>query len=286
MTGTDPMPERAAVRRAVERLRDLPTLPAVVERVGQVLERPDADLAEAAAIIETDQVLTAQLLRLANSAFYGVSGRIGSVTQALTVLGTTLARSLLYGTSVLDLRINLTGFWEHAIGVAVASGVLAKRLRLPKPEEVSGAGLLHDLGKVVLYKQAPEAFGAVLATAAAEGVPFGVAERRLLGLDHTEVASWLLTRWKFPARVVEPVVCHHAPERARGARAEAAVVHVANALVRAYGYGFGGDAGVPAIAEAAWTQLGLGAPELDAALAEFERDLDAALHGARFAGTA
>jgi putative nucleotidyltransferase with HDIG domain len=270
------LPERGPLRREVERLRELPTLPAVVRRIAQALDRPDADLGEVAGLIESDQVLTAHLLRLANSAFYGVSGQIGSVSRALTILGTAITRSLLYGVSVLDLRIDLAGFWEHSIGTAVASGALAKHLRLRLPEEVSGAGLLHDLGKVVLYKQAPEAFGAVLARAAAEHLRFGEAEHALLGVDHTEVAAWLLARWRFPARVLEPVVYHHAPERARTARVETAVVHVANTLVRAYGYGFGGDRRIPAISPVAWTLLGLRASALDAVIAAFEDDLRAA----------
>ncbi len=277
MSDVAPAPERAAMRRQVERLRELPTLPAVVQRVTAALDAPDADLAEAAALIESDQVLTAQLLRLANSAFYGVSGQIASVGQALTILGTTITRSLLYSTAVLDLRINLTGFWEHSIGTAVAAGALAKRLGLAHPEEVSGAGLLHDLGKVILYKQAPETFAAVLAHAAAERIAFRDAERALLGVEHAEVASWLLARWHFPARILEPVTWHHEPERARAAPVETAIVHVANSLVRAYGYGFGGDAGVPHIAPAAWARLGLAAADLDALLSDFETDLRQAI---------
>jgi len=277
-------PDRAAIRRQVERLRELPTLPVVVERIADVLDRPDASLAEAAALIETDQVLTAHLLRLANSAFYGVSGQIGSVAQALTILGTTLTRSLLCTTSALDLRIDMAGFWEHSIGTALAAGALAKYLRLAKPEEVSGAGLLHDLGKVVLYKQAPEAFAAVLAEASARRLRFRDAERNLLGVDHAEVASWLLLRWRFPVRVLEPVVWHHAPERAGTAPVETAVVHVANTLVRAYGYGFGGDRRVPAIAPAAWELLGLQARDLEAVIAIFETDLQCAQASASFAG--
>jgi putative nucleotidyltransferase with HDIG domain len=283
VTSGAPAPDPAAIRREVGRLRELPTLPAVVQRVSAVLERPDADLAEAAALVETDQVLTAQLLRLANSAFYGVSGRIASVTQALTILGTTVTRSLLYSASVLDLRIDLTGFFEHAVGVGVAAGALARRLGLERAEEVSGAGLLHDLGKVVLYRQAPEAFAAVLRRTTEERVSFRSAERALLGVDHTEVASWLLTRWRIPPRVLEPVVHHHTPEAAVTAPVETAVVHVANSLVRAYGYGFGGDAGVPPVAPVAWSRLGLGPADLDDLLVDFERDLHAALEGARFA---
>jgi putative nucleotidyltransferase with HDIG domain len=271
-----PTPDRLTIRRQVERLRELPTLPAVVERIAQALEQPDADLGEIAALIETDQVLTAHLLRLANSAFYGVSGQIASVTRALTILGTAITRSLIYGVSVLDLRIDLAGFWEHSIGTATAAGALAKHLRLRAPEEVSGAGLLHDLGKVVLYKQAPDVFAAVLERAAAERLHFAEAERDLLGVDHSEVASWLLARWRFPDRLLEPVVYHHAPERARVARVETAVVHVANTLVRAYGYGFGGDQRIPRIAPGAWKLLGLNAATLDAVLATFEADLRAA----------
>jgi putative nucleotidyltransferase with HDIG domain len=266
-------PTPHALRRQVERLRELPTLPVMVQRIADVLDRPEAGLGEAAALIETDQVLTAHLLRLANSAFYGLSGQIGSVTAALTVLGTTVTRSLLYGTAVLDLRIDLAGFWEHSIGTAVAAGTIAKRLGLPKPEEVSGAGLLHDIGKVVLCKQAPEAFAAVLARAAAEHLHFHEAERALLGCDHTEVASWLLERWRFPVRVREPVVCHHHPERATVARVETAVVHLANTLVRGYGYGFGGDTRVPPVAPRAWKLLGLAPGDLRELIAGFEHDL-------------
>lgn len=275
-------PDAAGVRRQVERLRELPTLPIVVARLVELLERPDADLGDAAALIETDQVLTAHLLRLANTAFYGLSGTVGTVTQALTVLGTTVTRSLLYGTAVLDLRIDLAGFWEHSIGTAVAAGALAKHVGLKKPEEVSGAGLLHDIGKVVLYKQAPEAFAAVLAHTRDEGLAFRDAERALLGVDHAEIASWLLTRWRFPPRLLEPIVCHHRPMQARAFPAETAVVHVANTLVRAVGYGFGGDGRIPQIAPDAWRRLGLSPDDLDRVLDVFERDLgDAqlALHG-------
>jgi putative nucleotidyltransferase with HDIG domain len=266
-------PDAARIRRQVERLRDLPTLPNVIQRIVDALDRPDVDLGWVAGLIETDQVLTAQLLRLANSAFYGLSGQIGTVSQALTVLGTTVSRGLVFSTSVLDLHIELAGFWEHSIGTAVAAGAIAKHLGLQRPEEVSGAGLLHDLGKVVLYKQAPEAFAAVLARARDERIPFRDAERALLGVDHAEVASWLLTRWRFPVRVIEPVMHHHHPEMSRAVPVETAVVHVANTVVRAYGYGFGGDRRVPPIAPAAWRRLGLAPSDLDRIIDVFEADL-------------
>lgn len=262
------------LRRQVERLRSLPTLPATVQRIADLIDDPAADLGEVAALIESDQVLAAQVLRLANSAFYGLSGQIGSLTHALAILGTAVTKSLLLSTSVLDLRIDMAGFWEHSVGVATAACALAKQLRLRKPEEVSGAGLLHDLGKVVLYKQAPDAFAAVLAEADRSGCSFREAEWRLLGVDHTTVAGWLCPRWNFPVRLREPIVHHHQPERAPTARVEASVVHIADVLVRAYGYGFGGDRSVPSPSRHAWELLGLRAQVLDAVLERFEWSIE------------
>ena len=273
MTVSTQTKDAQAIKRQVERLRELPTLPGIVQRIAEALDKQDANLGDAAALIETDQVLTAHLLRLANSAFYGVSGQIGSVIQALTLLGTTITRSLVYSTTVLSLRIDMGGFWEHAVGTALAAGALAKHLKLAKPEEVGGAGLLHDIGKVVLYKQAPDAFAAVLEKAELEGCAFRDAERQLLGIDHAEVASWLLTRWRFPLRLLEPVAYHHTPGAATVARVETAVVHVANTLVRAHGYGFGGDRRIPQISPAAWKLLNLRAIDLDRVVETFDHDL-------------
>lgn len=266
----------AHLRRAASRVRDLPALPGLAARVVAVLERPDGDLAEAAALIETDQALAAQVLRVANSAFYGLSGRIGTVRHALTVLGTVVSRSLVYATTVFDLRIGHRGFWEHAVGVAVMAGAIARHLRLDRPEEVSAAALLHDLGKVVLYRLAPDAFEAVLAHAHVHRCAFRDSERALLGTDHAEIASWLVDRWRLPPRLAEPVVRHHHPTESRGAPTETAVVHLADVLVRAYGYGFAGDEFVPTPAPAAWRLVGLDRRGLDAVFDAFEGDLAAA----------
>jgi len=266
----------AQLRRLVAQVRDLPALPGLAARIVAVLEREDADLAEAAALIETDQVLAAQVLRVANSAFYGLSGRIASVEQALTVLGTTVSRSLVYATSMLDLRIGRRGFWEHAVGTAVMAGALARWRRLDRPEEISAAGLLHDLGKVVLFRQAPELFEAVLDDARQQRRAFRESERALLGTDHAEIASWLVGRWRLPPRLHDAVVYHHEPERSRAAPLETAVVHVANSLVRGYGYGYGGDDLVPSPTATAWARLGLERRDIHAVLDAFERDIAAA----------
>jgi HD-like signal output (HDOD) protein len=271
------------LRGRLARLKTVPTLPKVLESVASALEDPDVNFESVSDLIEIDQALTSQILRLANSAFYSTQGNVGRVNQALLVLGAVVTRSVVLSSAVLDIRnVGLRGFWEHSLGCAVAAGALAKALGRCHPEEVTAAGLLHDLGKVVLYKELPDVFEQILARAANERRSFREAERALLAADHCDIASWLVDKWRFPACLAEPIVFHHTPAQARIAQDETAIVHVANSLVRALGYGSGGDGLVPAIDAKAWKRLGLTPALLDRALDLFEADLDQALNYALF----
>lgn len=271
-------------RWEVSRLRTLPTLPKLLERVVIALEDPEINFSSVAELIEIDQSLTSQMLRLANSAFYNAQGTVSQVSHALVMLGTAVTRSVILSTSVLDMKsVNgLPGFWEHSLGCAVAAGAIAKVTGRANPEEATAAGLLHDLGKVVLYKQLPDAFVHIVETAAATGRTFLEVERDELGTDHAEIAGWLVEKWRFPACLGEPITWHHSPSRARTARDETAIVHVANVLVRALGYGSGGDGRLAAIDPTAWARLALTPDTLDAILDQFDADLDHALNYATF----
>ena len=270
-------------RWEVSRLRTLPTLPKLLERVIVALEDPDTNFSNVAELIEVDQSLTSQVLRLANSAFYSAQGSVSQVGQALVMLGTAVTRSIILSTGAFDMRgVDLPGFWEHSLGCAVAAGAIAKVTGRVNVEEVTAAGLLHDLGKVVLCKQLPDAFVHIVETAAATKRTFLEVERETLGTDHCEIAGWLVEKWRFPACLAEPITWHHAPSRALVARDETAIVHVANALVRALGYGSGGDRLLAAIDPTAWARLALTPDILDAILERFDADLDHALNYALF----
>jgi HD-like signal output (HDOD) protein len=155
MNALDP----AILKVRVQRLKAVPTLPKLLERISAALEDPDIDFARVGELIEIDQALTSQVLRLANSAFYSQQGRVGHVAQALVMLGAVVTRSIVLSSSVVEFRrVKLRGFWEHSLGCAVAAGAIAKVVGRGAPEEVTAAGLLHDLGKVVVYKEMPDVF--------------------------------------------------------------------------------------------------------------------------------
>jgi putative nucleotidyltransferase with HDIG domain len=271
------------LRQRVQHLRTVPTLPALLAHVVTALDDPDVDFENVAELIEVDQSLTALILRLANSAFYNAQGRVSRVTDALLMLGTSVTRSVVLAASVFDVRgRSLPGFWEHSLGCAVAAGAIAKATKLANTETMTAAGLLHDIGKVVVYKEMPEVFERIVERARLEERSFRELEHELLGVDHAEIAGWVIDKWRLPATLAEPIVWHHRPSRARAARTETAIVHVANSLVRALDFGWGGDHRIPAIDPLAWSHLGLNASVLDEILDTFDLDLDHAMNYAQF----
>jgi HD-like signal output (HDOD) protein len=276
-------PSPQELRRGLARLKMVPTLPRLLQRIIVAVDDPTVHLDYVAELIEVDQALASQILRLANSAFYGSQGKVSQVKHALVLLGAVVTRCLVLATTVLDLRhMRFEGLWEHALGTAVAGGAIARVTGRGKPEEIATAGLLHDLGKVMLCKELPDVFALAVARAQAERRSLLAVEREILGVDHAEVGGWLAEQWRLPAVLAEPIRYHHAPGRARQAVDETAVVHVADSLVRGLGYGSGGDPCVPDIDPAAWQRLDLSADVLDRVLERYEVDLDHALNYAVF----
>lgn len=273
---------RRMLKRRVDALKSLPTFPQSIVRISVALGEGDdgASFKRIAALIETDPVLTARILRLVNSAFYGVSGAIASVYDALVMLGLDIVRGLVLSTAAMDLvegRRGVAGLWEHSYGAAIAAVALGRTLGMPRVEELSAAALMHDIGKVVLASQLGREYDEVVQHALHSGVRIREAEAELLGVSHDQIGRWLVTRWRLPPTLAEPIALHHEPGKARRHREATAAVHVADLMIRAYGFGFAGDELMPDLAPEAWKILRLNPRKLRRAVELMHTTLQEAL---------
>ncbi len=258
-------PDTAAVRRKVEQVTNVATVPQVVVKVGKLLDSQSVSASEVAEEISKDQVLAAKVLKLVNSGFCGFRKPISTITHAMVLLGFDVVRSLVVSASVFDLFSEMShqigGLWEHSLAVAKASNAIAQRMSVPKPEEYAVAGLLHDIGKVVIAQQFPAQATEIRHMVAETDCLMLDAEREVLGMTHGEIGMWLLRKWSLPARLVNPVSYHNTFHPSREFADRTAVVHVADALVRAVGIGHPGDRRMPRVDHHAWNMVHLSMPE-------------------------
>lgn len=261
------------LERRVVAMANLPTLPGILRKIVNMTEGHESGPAEVATLIATDQVLSAKVLRLVNSPIYGFPGRISSITHAVVLLGFNVVKGLVLGTAVFD-TIGREGraLWSHSLGCAVVSRHLATVAKIPDPEEVMIAGLLHDLGKVALAYVAPGHYAQAVMESRKKGCHIGDVEREVFGVTHSRVGGWLCNEWHFPARLSEPLIHHHNPERAKAGAEVAAVIHVADILARCMGYGDPGDNSMPAMQQGVVESLGVTMEQLDTVLQDAELD--------------
>ncbi len=223
----------------LDSVRSLPPLPAAVGRLIALAHEIDTDFRQIAAVIEADQTLTARTLRAANSAMYGVSRRVQTVRQATVLLGRETIMNLAVGASVLGLKgsmakpwpVNPEAFWRHTMAVAMMARTLALHLRLPDPEEAFAAGLLHDIGKLVMLEHFGDLYGQVLMAAQYGSGPLHQLEREVLETDHAVVGHALCLHWNIPPSLTRAVAEHH-DESSPAPNSVADIVRDANDMVK------------------------------------------------------
>ena len=262
------------VRERIENITALPTIPKVLNKLLAVIENPRVSLNEISNFISGDPALTTKVLRMVNSPVYGFPGRISSVNQAVILLGLTVVKGLLLGVSVFDLmQKTMIGLWEHSIGCAIFSRIIAVKKGHKEPDELSVNGLLHDIGKVFLVLQFPEEYQKALAESQHDDVTIYNAERNHFNTTHSSVGSWMARKWRFPASLIDVIEYHHKPQLTKNTPLESSIVHLADILVRARGYGFPGDNLVMPVEPAAWDILGLDEADLVEIFREAEESL-------------
>lgn len=225
------MREQQEVLPTLERVKELIVLAPIVQRALVILAREDFDWQEVSDVISRDERLTAQLLRLANSAMTGIRRRITNLPAALPFLGARTIRNLLLSLNVRPLMRSSAeyNFWHHAISCAMVARRLAEQTHLLDPEEAFAAGLLHDIGKTLLYQNFPGSYRRAVAISRRQGCPSFVGERFVFGITHAEVGAWLLERWRLIPSFCEAILLHHRPNR--GVSPLTWHIYLANALL-------------------------------------------------------
>ena len=217
----------------------LVSLPEVVLRINSLVDDPKSSAEDIGRAVQQDAALTARLLTLANSAMFGLSRQVDTVGRAIAVLGTRQVRDLTLGLSATrafagipnDL-VSMDSFWHHSVLCAVAARQLAGACPRGRPDSSFVAGLLHDVGQLVLFNRLPREMHAALMMSIDEPnePPLHLCERELIGFDHAAVGGALARRWHLPAALAECIEFHHDPERAQAHPRDVAIVHIANSV--------------------------------------------------------
>ena len=234
------------VEKIMTAVDGFPSIPGSAVKLMAMLEDPETSIEAVEEVLRMDPGMTANVLKLTNSAYMGLPAKVGSVKRAVMLLGMKKIGKLVMASCVgpvLDSSVpgyDLTSgeLWRHSIAVSVAAEGLARELDLHGAEDIFTAALLHDVGKLVLGRFVQDDMAAIQAAAGSE-ISFEVAEKQVLGTDHANIGAQILSRWAFPADLVHAVQWHHDPDGGGEARRTTDIVHVANVLCLMMGIGVG-----------------------------------------------
>jgi len=213
------------------------SLPTLLADFMRLSHHPGSDAGDFEQLIRRDPVVAARVLKVANSAYYGRSGKIATVRHAVVLLGLDTLRTILISLAFHSTLVRLKSpaldyrlLWRHSIAVATGTRLLAQMVRLPSVEEAFLAGLLHDLGKLLIDQIFPTEFARALREAITHQMPLFLAEAMTIGHDHAEIGGWAADIWKLPPTLVDSIASHHAPETDRKEALLPPLAYAANLL--------------------------------------------------------
>ncbi|MFQ5451419.1 MAG: HDOD domain-containing protein [Nitrospinaceae bacterium] len=240
------------------------SLPTVFNQINEAIEDPECSFLEIARLIGGDAVLSARLLRLANSSFFGFPSPIETITHAITVIGMAPLRDLVLATTVIcqfrgmpQNGIDMNAFWRHSIACGLGARIIATYCHEPNVERYYVLGMVHDLGRLIFFMNLPDQVSRALEHCQARGELLYRMEGAAIGCGHAETGALLLRKWRLPERMQEAVCHHHHPSGARHYQLETSILHVADVIAHALKLGSSGDLLVPELDLKAWKRIGL-----------------------------
>jgi HD-like signal output (HDOD) protein len=244
-------------QRIIENIKQLPALPIIVTRLIKVVTSPDTSAEDAADLIEKDPALTTKVLRLANSAFYGMPRSISSVSSAVVVLGFNTLKSLVLGASVITMfpstgpkaAFDRLRFWKHSIVSAMVARTIAQHIMgttIMDPQSAFCAGIMHDIGKLIFELFTPKEYAAVCRMSQEKGISLVDAEAAVMGITHAQIGHILADKWALPLELEAAIVHHHEPQAEKSIKELVTTVHLADGIAHRLDCGLWDEEALPA----------------------------------------
>ena len=267
----------------VDQSPQISSLPTIFYQINEAVEDPESSFVEIGEIISGDPSLSARLLRIVNSSFFGFPNKIETITHAVTIVGMAQLRDLALATTVVNQfkgipknLINMEKFWLHSVATGLTAKVIAIYRREANADRFYLMGMLHDLGRLLLLLNIPDSMKTVMDKYAAGGTMYDV-ENDVLGFDHAAAAGQLMQSWQLPGMLQEAVTYHHKPQQAPHYPVAASIVHVADFIAHGMELGSCGERFVPPLHPKAWEILELPLNLLPSILEQVDRQVGEAV---------
>ena len=258
----------------------LPSLPTIFHQINEAINDPKCSATHIANIISKDQSLSARLLQLVNSAFYNFPSKIDTISRAVAIIGTKQLSTLSLGTCALAVfkdvpsdLIDMKTFWKHSVACGIIARILASYKNNTLTEVFFVGGLLHDIGRLIIFMSIPEISKEALLKAKETGCMLSQAENDLIGFDHSKMGGILLKEWKLPVSLENIVRFHHIKTESQ-IQLDTAVAHIADIMANALEIGNSGEHNVPPLVPKAWAEIGLSAGIITATVDQAKHHID------------
>ena len=250
--------------RIITNVLKVAALPAVAIKFSEAIKDPLTSNQDLENIVSEDSALAAKVLMISNSALFNFPSRIDTISKAVTIIGHKQLSEIILSCSIVGMFkdipqdvIDMDMFWRHSIAVATAARILAASRRDQNIEKYFTAGLLHDIGKLIIFVEAPKYALEVITKCAETNELMHKVEKSVLGFDHAKLGAMLLKKWKLPEDIVSSVYYHHMPSVSPGDIVSPSIIHIADIISHSLEFGSSGERFVPTLNEKAWSTLGL-----------------------------
>jgi len=286
-TDSNQIPKNAAAKidphELIKKEINLPSLPTIYAQISEAIRKPTSSAHDIGDVISKDTSLSVRLLKIVNSTFYGFPSKIDTLSRAVTIMGTRQLSTLALGMNIMDVfknipsdLIDMKSFWEHSIACGISSRIIAGYKNIQNTERIFVGGLLHDIGRLILYSYIPIHGRNALLRAKHTDDLLHKSEYEIMGFDHTIIGGLLLKKWNLPITLENIVKYHHAPQKYKDPL-EPAIVHLADIITNALGMGSSGERFVPPLDTDAWQCIGLSENILALTITQMDRQIQEAV---------